>query len=159
MRLALLVPVVIAVSCSPPKAKQADVATPTDSAAASLYRYFRWTHDGQFDSAGATYSGEWKSRAQAWFPHGDTLSAAGFLREGCKAGLFLCRLTPHQVVEVRHSRGDTSVVVVEFADSTGAKFKQAPCCGSTGDSSSAFSFRVVRVGTRFAVLDNPVYQP
>ena len=156
---AILVLVSIALASCRQQASQRPHSAPEDPAAAAVYQYLLWAQDGKFDSAGAVYAGDWRARARDWFPHGDTLSAAGFLRNGCTTGLFLCYLTPRRVVEIRQMQSDTLLVVLELTDTTGARFEQPPCCGSTGKPQSQFSFTVVRDRLGFKVLNTPVYQP
>jgi len=135
------------------------VSLPADSAAAAVYRYLLWARDGAYDSAAAVSGGELDSRAKWWFPKGDTLSAEGFLRESCRADLFLCDLTPDSVLGVRRVTPDTVLVTLALADSHGHRFEQEPCCGSTGAPQTAFTFHVLKTPSGFRILSTPVYQP
>jgi hypothetical protein len=135
------------------------VSLPADSAAAAVYRYLVWARDGAYDSAAAVSSAEPPSSARWWFPRGETLSTEGFLRESCRAGLFLCDLTPDSVLTVRRVPPDIVLVTLELVDSNGHRFEQEPCCGSTGPPQTAFTFHVLKTSSGFRVLSTPIYQP
>lgn len=113
-----------------------------------------------YQRAAFLFAGEWRHTLPAIYGSApDTLTLAGFLRDNCDRGFYVCRLRPGTVMISRFRKPDTLELTVSYLDSLGRPYSWGPCCGDSGPPSVEDQFFTVARDSGYAVLNLPLYIP